>query len=548
MRFKMVYWAPILLLVNLADANLEWNSLSDYLKTFEDELKDEFTAKRTTTTTVRPPMFGNPMLKSGASFEGPAGRFEVSKLLQRLRMMNITDPAIPPLLQMYPGSRDKTASLSNSEGQDVGEPLFITPMIESNLSSETIKAKARVQDEVLDSIATSYTGYLTVNKEYNSNLFFWYIPAKHPRRNGKPTPLLLWLQGGPGGSSLFGLFIEHGPFLVQADLKPVTRNISWTDSYNVLYIDQPVGTGFSFTEKDEGYVTNQVQVANDLYEALRQFFIVFKEVQSSDFYISGESYAGKYVPAISYKIHKMNQDPQTSTINLKGLAIGDGLTDPIHQMSYGDFLFQTGLVDELDRNTLTDMSKVCKQYIKQGRWGEAAGMFNKMINYFTTRTGLNFVYNYLLQGQPAPFSYYPKYLRLPKTRRGIHVGNKDYNDVSEKVYAYLQKDIPKTVRPWLETLLDANYKVLIYSGQVDVIVAYPQTEEFLANLEWSGAQAYKSTERKIWKVGDDIAGYTREVKNFKQIMVRNSGHILPFDQPVWAFDMISRFVEDKPFQ
>ena len=74
------------------------------------------------------------------------------------------------------------------------------------------------------------------------------------------------------------------------------------------------------------------------------------------------------------------------------------------------------VVDELDRNTLTDMSKVCKQYIKQGRWGEAAGMFNKMINYFTTRTGLNFVYNYLLQGQPAPFSYYPKYLRLPKTR------------------------------------------------------------------------------------------------------------------------------------
>ena len=73
-------------------------------------------------------------------------------------------------------------------------------------------------------------------------------------------------------------------------------------------------------------------------------------------------------------------------------------------------------MDELDRNTLTDMSKVCKQYIKQGRWGEAAGMFNKMINYFTTRTGLNFVYNYLLQGQPAPFSYYPKYLRLPKTR------------------------------------------------------------------------------------------------------------------------------------
>ena len=123
----------------------------------------------------------------------------------------------------------------------------------------------------------------------------------------------------------------------------------------------------SFTDKDEGYATNQVQVAKDLYEALRQFFLVFTEVQHSDFYITGESYAGiiiidelctpvviseefriwlipgKYVPAISYKIHKMNQDPANVRINLKGLAIGDGLTDPIHQMNYGDFLFQTGL-------------------------------------------------------------------------------------------------------------------------------------------------------------------------------------------------------------
>ena len=109
-------------------------------------------------------------------------------------------------------------------------------------------------------------------------------------------------------------------------------------------------------------------MAKDLYEALRQFFLVFTEVQQSDFYITGESYAGiviifvctvhacgdseefriwlilgKYVPAISYKIHKMNQDPANVRINLKGLAIGDGLTDPIHQMNYGDFLFQTGL-------------------------------------------------------------------------------------------------------------------------------------------------------------------------------------------------------------
>ena len=74
------------------------------------------------------------------------------------------------------------------------------------------------------------------------------------------------------------------------------------------------------------------------------------------------------------------------------------------------------IVDELDRNTLTGMSKVTKQYIKQGRWSEAAGMFDRMLEFFSVRTGLQFVYNYLLQGQPDQFNYYPKYLTNVKTR------------------------------------------------------------------------------------------------------------------------------------
>ena len=73
-------------------------------------------------------------------------------------------------------------------------------------------------------------------------------------------------------------------------------------------------------------------------------------------------------------------------------------------------------MDETDRNTLTGMSKITKQYIQQGRWAEAAALFNRMIEFFSTRTGLDFVYNYLLQGQPDIFTYYPKYLTDAKTR------------------------------------------------------------------------------------------------------------------------------------
>ena len=81
---------------------------------------------------------------------------------------------------------------------------------------------------------------------------------------------------------------------------------------------------------------------------------------------------GKYVPAISYKIHKMNKNPGNVRIPLKGLAIGDGLCDPIHQMDYGDFMFQTGLVDENDRNQLNNMSQLTKKYINFQAWEQAS--------------------------------------------------------------------------------------------------------------------------------------------------------------------------------
>ncbi len=88
---------------------------------------------------------------------------------------------------------------------------------------------------------------------------------------------------------------------------------------------------------------------------------------------------------------------------------------------------------------------------------------------------------------------------------------------------------------------------MVYSGQLDVIIAFPQTENMLNNLEWSGKYVYANAPRMIWKVDGDIAGYVREAKNLIQVMVRNAGHILPYDQPKWAFDMIQRFIAGKSF-
>jgi vitellogenic carboxypeptidase-like protein len=187
----------------------------------------------------------------------------------------------------------------------------------------------------------SYSGYLTVNKQFNSNMFFWFFPAQNSHLSS--TPLLLWLQGGPGSSSLFGLFTEIGPIYIDGNENIQLRNTSWNKNYHLLFIDNPVGTGFSFTDDSQGYAQSQDDVARDLYSALTQFFQIFSEYATNPFYVTGESYAGKYVPSITYRIHVENQNPRVKVrINLKGMTIGNGLCDPLNQNNYGDFLYQVG--------------------------------------------------------------------------------------------------------------------------------------------------------------------------------------------------------------
>lgn len=105
----------------------------------------------------------------------------------------------------------------------------------------------------------------------------------------------MWLQGGPGASSLYGLFVENGPLQVTEDLKVLQRNHTWNKDFAMLYFDQPVGTGFSFTDSDEGYAKNEVDVARDMYEALKQFFTLYEDYRGNPFYVAGESYGGRFI-------------------------------------------------------------------------------------------------------------------------------------------------------------------------------------------------------------------------------------------------------------
>ncbi|XP_048413459.1 probable serine carboxypeptidase CPVL isoform X2 [Stegostoma tigrinum] len=358
------------------------------------------------------------------------------------------------LRQMFKDVKVSTPSLV-----DPGKPLFLTPYLESG---EIEKARELSLVGPLEGpVVKSYSGFLTVNKTYNSSLFFWFFPAQTLPQS---APVLLWLQGGPGGSSLFGLFAEHGPYVVTKNLTLEARKIPWTSKYSMLYIDNPVGTGFSFTDHDEGYAQNEDDVGRDLYSALIQFFQIFYEYQQNDFYATGESYAGKYVPAIGYYIHTHNPTAKVK-INFKGMAIGDGLSDPEVMLGgYAEFMYQIGIIDEKQKQYIQQQTDLAVHYIQQKKWREAFEVFDTLLNGDTTEipsfyknvTGCTNYYNFLQCTEPLDQSYFGNYLSRPEVRNSIHVGNLTFHDGSE-VEKYLLNDLMQSVKPWVAILMN-NYR------------------------------------------------------------------------------------------
>ncbi|KHJ98480.1 serine carboxypeptidase [Oesophagostomum dentatum] len=139
-----------------------------------------------------------------------------------------------------------------------------------------------------------YSGYLNISPV--KQLFYWYVESEN---DPAKDPVVLWLNGGPGCSSLEGLFIEMGPYRVNNFGKSVSRNPwTWNRFANIIYLDAPAGVGFS-VRLDKNYNYTDPEVASDNHAAIKFWFERFPERQKNDFYVAGESYGGTYVPTLS---------------------------------------------------------------------------------------------------------------------------------------------------------------------------------------------------------------------------------------------------------
>ena len=149
------------------------------------------------------------------------------------------------------------------------------------------------------------------------DMFYWLFNARY---NASSAPLVLWLTGGPGCSSELAIFYENGPYNINNDLTLKRNNYSWNENSNLLFIDQPVGTGFSKARDPTHFARNEKMVAENFYKFLLKFMLKYPNFKGRPLFITGESYAGHYIPAIANYIV---QNP-LKDFNLKGIAIGNG--------------------------------------------------------------------------------------------------------------------------------------------------------------------------------------------------------------------------------
>lgn len=171
---------------------------------------------------------------------------------------------------------------------------------------------------------------------------------------------------------------------------------------------------------------------------------------------------------------------------------------------------------------------------------------------FQNITGMQYYFNMLWDQDPEPYGDWTKYVQQPSVRAALHVGRQPFNNGSE-VERHLIEDVMQSVVTRLATLLDSGrYRVLLYSGQLDIIVPYRGTMRMAQLLKWSGAEQFKNATRTVWRVDDgdiatDVAGYATTYGPLTVLLVRDAGHMVPADQPIWSLDMINRFTAGKSF-
>ena len=374
----------------------------------------------------------------------------------------------------------------------------------------------------------------------NDDMFYWLFPS---RNDADKDPLVIWLSGGPGCSSSLAIFHENGPMSLQNG-EPVKNDISWNNRANLLYVDQPIGTGFSGgTLADMPKFEKEVAIQFEVF--LIGFYAKYPAFKGRDLYITGESYAGHYIPFISAQILDSQQSTDAG-IKMAGVGIGNGWVAPASQvMGYAPFAYQNKLINKIGETVLQTGFRFCRILMEYN-----IPYFNIMVCNLLTQSLLgspvspNFnVYDIRRKCDNPPlcydFSDMETYLNREDVQEVLGVQGRHWESCNMEVHTAMLFDWGTNAAPNVAKLIASGMKVLIYNGDKDYICNWVGGEKWVREMEWEHKDEF------VQKQYVDI-GYAHSLKlgNFEFLRILDAGHMVPMDQPENALKMLDRLVYD----
>uniref|UniRef100_A0A5F9CB14 Carboxypeptidase n=1 Tax=Oryctolagus cuniculus TaxID=9986 RepID=A0A5F9CB14_RABIT len=480
----------------------------------------------------------------------------------------------PPGEQRREGAEMARAALS---------PLFL--LLVASCAPRSQAAPEQDEIQCLPGLAKQpsfrqYSGYLRASDSKHFHYWVCGVPEG-------PSRAALWCSGstgGPGCSSLDGLLTEHGPFLIQPDGVTLQYNpYSWNLIANVLYIESPAGVGFSYSN-DKVYVTNDTEVAQNNYEALKDFFRLFPEYKDNKLFLTGESYAGIYIPTLAVLVM---EDP---SMNLQGLAVGNGLSSyEQNDNSLVYFAYYHGLLgnrlwsslqthccsqnkcnfyDNKDPECVTSLQEVSRIVGNSGLniynlYAPCAGGVPGHVRYekdtlvvqdlgnLFTHLPLKRTWHQVGAHGPPLHQHHGR-LHLPQQplrAQGLHIPEQlpSWDMCNFLVNIQYRRLYQSMNSQYLKLLNSQKYQILLYNGDVDMACNFLGDEWFVDSLNQK-----MEVQRRPWLVdygdsGEQIAGFVKEFSHIAFLTIKGAGHMVPTDKPQAAFTMFSRFLNREPY-
>ncbi|KAI0080868.1 alpha/beta-hydrolase [Panus rudis PR-1116 ss-1] len=398
----------------------------------------------------------------------------------------------------------------------------------------------------------------TNSKDVSAHLYFVLVKN---RRIADKERILFWFNGGPGCSSFDGLMMEVGPWRV--DGKGGLRVVEggWEEYTTMVYVDQPPGTGFSYTSSDK-FLHELPEASKHFVKFLENFYAVFPEYHSMDTYLGGESYAGQYIPYFADAILDSKLD-----IPLKGAAIGNGWIDAKRQYpSFLEYAVKHGLISEgtddykrgkeaTDKcmETIeklgddvepvhTDLCEGVMQKVIQGHVKKVDGQ-ERCLNMYDVR--LDDSFPQCGMNWPPDLKDIYTYLQREDVVRAFHAtsASTKWTECRGSIHTAFSARKSNSSITVLPKILERGVPVMIFAGDQDLICNYMGLEAMIQSMRWNGDQGLGTVQTQSWSVNATPAGTWVTSRNLTYVKIFNASHMPGFDVPHVTHDMILRFMD-----